>query len=95
VPGGDRLLAFADSVIGRDRAVLDAARAALAEALGPGAVTAAAAVAANFTKNDRIANGLGIPVDPMILKATESLRADLGLDDFRSAQNTFRHHTAG
>ena len=34
---------------------------------------------------------LGIPVDDMVLKATEDLRAQLGLDDFGSAVNTFRH----
>lgn len=89
------LLAFAGVVIGTDRAALDTARMALAETLGPAALTAAAAVAANFTKNDRIANGLGIPVDPMVLKATEQMRAELGLNDYPSAQSTFRHMTDG
>ena len=41
--------------------------------------------APNFSVN------LGIPVDDMVLKATEDLRAQLGLDDFGSAVNTFRH----
>lgn len=63
--------------------MLDNARAALVDQLGPATVVAAAAVAANFTKNDRIANGLGIPLDPMIMKVAEGLRADLGLDGFR------------
>jgi len=89
------LLAFSDAVIGADLAALDSARTALAEGLSPAAVSAAAAVAANFTKNDRIANGLGIPVDPMVLKGTEDLRQQLGLNDYRSAVNTFRHSTAG
>ncbi|MFT5181446.1 MAG: hypothetical protein ACI8S3_001330 [Alphaproteobacteria bacterium] len=94
VPGGDLLLAFADAVIGADLAALDNARTALAEGLSPAAVSAAAAVAANFTKNDRIANGLGIPIDPMVLKGTEDLREQLGLNDYRSAVNTFRHLAA-
>ena len=94
MPGGDLLLAFADAVIGPDRARLDKARSALAEGLSPAAVTAASAIAANFTKNDRIANGLGIPVDPMVLKATADIRQQLGLDEYRSAVNTFRHSTA-
>ena len=94
VPGGALLLAFADAIIGTDRAALDAARSALAEGLGPAAVPAAAAIAANFSKNDRIANGAGIPVDDMVLKVTGDIREQLGLNDYRSAFNTFRHSTA-
>ena len=94
VPGGHLLLAFADAIIGTDRVALDAARSALAEGLSPAAVTAASAIAANFSKNDRIANGVGIPVDDMVLKVTEDIREQLGLNDYRSAVNTFRHSTA-
>lgn len=95
VPGGAALLAFADAAIGPDRATLDAARAALAAELGPAAVTAAAAVAANFSKNDRVANGLGIPIDEIVLKGTAGLREQLDLDAYRSAANTFRHYPKG
>lgn len=91
VPGGAELLAFAEAAIGSDRKTLDGARAAVAEVIGPQAVPAAAAIAANFSKNDRIANGCGIPVDPMVLRATADIRARLRLDDYRSAINTFRH----
>jgi len=91
VPGGGELLAFADAVIGIDRDALEEAREALALRLGPAAVSAAASIAANFTKNDRIANGLGIPVEPMMLKGTDDIRQQLGLNDFRSAVNTYRH----
>ncbi len=91
MPGGELLLAFADAVIGTDPAALDAARGALAEKLSPAAVSAAAAVAANFTKNDRIANGLGIPIDAIAMAGHEDLREQLGLNDYRSAVNTFRH----
>lgn len=91
VPGGAELLAFSEALVGTDRAVLDKARLAVADAIGPAAVPAAASIAANFSKNDRIANGLGIPVDAMVLKITADIREQLGLDDFRSAVNTFRH----
>ena len=91
VPHGDLLLAFAETIIGTDRAALDAARDALAAALGAEAVSGASAVAGNFTKNDRVANGLGIPVDPPVLKGTEDLREQLGLNAYKSAENTFRH----
>ena len=91
VPGGALLLAFADAIVGTDPDALEAARTALADALGPAAVSAAASIAANFSKNDRLANGLGIPVDAMVLKGTEELREQLGLNSYRSAVNTFRH----
>ncbi len=94
VPGGDLLLAFADAVVGTDVAALNDARGALADGLDPAAVSAAASIAANFSKNDRIANGLGIPVDPLVLKGTEDLREQLGLNAYRSAVNTFRHMSA-
>jgi len=85
------LLAFSEAIIGTDREKLDDTRTALAESLGPAAVSAAAAIAANFSKNDRIANGCGIPVDPMVMEATKEIRDQLGLNNFRSAINTFRH----
>jgi len=85
------LLEFAEAVIGPDRARLDAARNALAETLSRPTVTGASAIAGNFSKNDRIANAIGIPVDPNDLQPTKEMRAQLGLNDFKSAQNTFRH----
>ena len=91
VPSGDLLLEFAAAIIGTDLAALDKARTALAEALGPAAVSGASAVAANFSKNDRVANGIGIPVDDMVFKGTEDLREQLGLNAYKSAENTFRH----
>lgn len=91
VPGGTELLAYAQAVIGSGAARLEAARTALASRLSPATVTAAAAVAGNFSKNDRIANAIGIPVDPNDLATTRDIRSSLGLDDFRSAMNTFRH----
>lgn len=91
VPSGDLLLAYAEAIIGTDRAALDAARVALADALSPVAVVGASAVAGNFSKNDRVANGIGIPIDDMVFKGTEELREQLGLNDYKSAANTFRH----
>ena len=91
VPGGAALLEFSEAVIGPDRERLDAARGVLALTLSPAAVSAAAAIAGNFSKNDRIANGCGIPVDSIVMNITEDIRADLGLNDFRSAINTFKY----
>jgi hypothetical protein len=95
VPHGRVLSDFCDALLERDPAVLDAARDALVRALGPAAVSGAAAVAANFSKNDRLANGLGIPIDDLMFKTTVDLREQLGLNDYRSAANTFRHRPRG
>ena len=92
VPGGGEILAFADAVIGPDRAAVDRARRNLADSLGPVAVSAAAAIAATFTKNDRIANGTGIPSELRMLRNSKEIRAELGINGFRSSANTFRHY---
>ena len=91
VPGGAALLEFSEAVVGPDRERLDEARDVLALTLSPAAVSAAAAIAGHFSKNDRIANGCGIPVDSIVMNITEDIRADLGLNDFRSAINTFKY----
>ena len=92
MPGGGEILAFADAVIGPDRAAVDRARRNLADSLGPAAVPAAAAIAATFTKNDRIANGTGIPSELRMLRNSREIRAELGINGFRSSANTFRHY---
>ncbi len=89
VDGGRVLLDFAEALLETDVAELNRARSALSAELGPAAVAAASIIAGNFTKNDRIANGIGIPSDPMFIKASEDFRERLGLMKFRSAQNTF------
>ena len=91
VPGGAELLIFSEALIGADRMALDAARTALENVLGAAAIPAASAVAANFSKNDRIANGLGIPHEPVMVKATKDIREQLGLHKFRSAINTLKY----
>jgi hypothetical protein len=90
-PGGKELLAFSDALLGPDLALLDKARTALKDSLGPAAVSAASIVAATFTKNDRIANGTGIPAEPRMMEGGEDIRELLELKNFRSAVNTYRH----
>ena len=90
IDGDDVLLAFSGAVVGTDQAELVATRAALAERLGPAALVAAACIAANFTRDDRIANGLGLPMEDVAFKETVEIRERLGLNDYRSAANTLR-----
>ncbi len=92
VPGGEEILAFADAVIGPDRAATDRARLNLADSLGRAAVPAAAAIAATFTKNDRIANASGIPSELRMLRNSKEIRAELGINDYRSSVNTLKHY---
>ncbi len=91
MPHGKVLSDYSDALAGRNLNALNAARASVVAALGSAAVVGAAAVAANFTKNDRLANGLGIPIDDLMFKTTVELRAELGLNNYRTARNTFRH----
>ena len=90
-PGGNELLAFSDAILGPDPAKLDKARNALLEKLGPAAVSAASIIAATFTKNDRVANGTGIPAEPRMMDGSDDIRELLGLKKFKSAINTYRH----
>ena len=85
---GDALLAFADAVTGTDPAALDATRVDLLERMGPRALVEAAAIAANFSTNDRAANAIGIPMESMFLGDSVAFRKELGIDDFPSARNT-------
>ena len=91
MPHGAVLLRYCDALVETNVAALNAARDAVEVALGAAAIVGAAAVAANFTKNDRLANGLGIPIDDFMFKSTVELRAELGLNNYRTAINTFRH----
>ena len=71
-----------------DTEELAAARAAVAERLGPDGVTTASIIGAHFSMLDRIANAIGISVDPMIVKPTADFRESLGINTFPSAVNT-------
>ena len=94
-PGGSELLAFSDAILGPDLAELDKARSTLEVSLGPAAISAASIIAATFTKNDRVANGTGIPAEPRMMEGAEDIREMLGLWNFRSAVNTSRHLPEG
>lgn len=90
VDGGRVLIAFADALLGADATALAGARDALEAALGRDAVVGAAAIVANFSKNDRIANAIGIPMDPPFLEGSADFRERLGINRFVSARNTLK-----
>ncbi|MGE0485967.1 MAG: hypothetical protein AB7Q81_17605 [Gammaproteobacteria bacterium] len=85
---GEVLLAFASALLGDDREALSDARDALAERMGAAAVTSAALTAGVFSLVDRAANGVGIPVEPMVMKPSADFRARYGINEFLSARNS-------
>ena len=91
IENGHLLVSFSDAITGDNLDYLKQIRIELVQKMGQHALVAAAAVAGNFSKNDRIANALGIPDEPMMIKATKEVRTELKLDSFRSAINTFTH----
>ena len=95
VPHERELLALADAVVrGNEAEQAEARRAALA-ALGPESFVAAAAVASNFERMDRIADATGIPLDAPLAAISGAMRAELGIDGFASAANTPKVSAAG
>ena len=85
---GEELLTFTEAVANRSAADLSISRAALLAAAGPEVLVDAAGVAANFQRMVRIADSMGIPVDNMDTELGQSVRNDLALERFASAQNT-------
>ena len=85
---GEVLLAFTDAVVGNDVHQLNQARADLVAKMGSGALVQASAIAGNFSMNDTAANAIGIPIESMFLGDSEDYRAELGINDYPSAQNT-------
>lgn len=88
VAAGAELLAFCDALLGADAAALTTARSALVAVLGDTGLVGAAMVAANFSRNDRIANATGIPLEQPFVEQSADFRAALGINDYPSARNT-------
>ena len=88
VENGEALVNFAAAVANDDAAALDNAREALLEVMDAGAVVSASLIAANFSMLDRVANGIGISLDEMILKGSADIRETLGINAYPSAANS-------
>ncbi len=88
VDHGAELVAFAEAIVGTDDAALERARKELLRAAGPEALVDAAAVAGNFQRMVRIADGTGIPLDGALDVMSVDLRDELDLRRFGSAAHT-------
>jgi hypothetical protein len=88
VPFAGPLVGLVDASLSGDEQDGLAARARVRHEMGWPALVDAAAVIGNFERMTRIADGTGIPLDAPVKIATESIRADMGIDQYRSAANT-------
>ncbi len=82
IPNAQILVDFAEAAIGGDPARLDAARAAVIAEMGREALCDTAGVAAMFNAVDRVADASGIPVENGTAHVTDTLREELGINQF-------------
>jgi hypothetical protein len=84
VEHGDMLVEFAEAVAGRDPDDIARARQRLIEAMGTAAMVDAAAVASNFERMVRIADGTGIPLGEALENRSRAVVDELRLDRLRT-----------
>jgi hypothetical protein len=80
---GELLVAFAEAVVTRDREAIARARDELIGAMGVEAMVDAAAVASNFERMVRIADGTGIPLGRGLESFSRAVVDELGLERLR------------
>lgn len=88
IPNAGVLIEFAEAAVGADADRLDAARAAVIEAMGGAALSDAAGVAALFNAIDRVADSTGIPLEDEKAEMTEGMRDQLGINAFGAVPDT-------
>ena len=84
----DALVVLAEALVGDDDAALAEARHRALDELGPEAFVDALAVASNFERMVRIADGTGIPLDTPMNLISEDVREELQLGRFAAAAHT-------
>jgi hypothetical protein len=82
VAHGRLLVGFAEAVLGGDVVRLDAARAALRDAVGAAGLVDAAGIVGFFNAIDRVADATGVPLEAEKAAATADWRPALGIDAF-------------
>lgn len=85
IPAAGALIGLVEASLSDDERDPEEARARVRRELGSAALVDAAAVIGNFERMTRIADSTGIPLDAPVNVMTESIRAELGIDDFGSA----------
>lgn len=82
VPHGDLLVELSDAVAGWRWNEVAALRSSACQELGPDATSDAILVASGFNGITRVADAIGIRLDPHTAEASVALREDLGLNAF-------------
>ncbi|MEM7100526.1 MAG: hypothetical protein AAF541_19835 [Pseudomonadota bacterium] len=90
IESGAELREFADAILSCDVARTDVARQALTASIGYSGTVDAAAVVGNFQRMVRIADSTGIPLDEPVLMISQSIRDELGINEFHAASNSPR-----
>jgi hypothetical protein len=85
---GNELMKFAEAIASGNPDDLSASRQALLSVASPEVLVDAAAVAGNFQRMVRIADSTGIPLDERNMGLSASVRSELDLERFGSAQNS-------
>ena len=80
------LVDFAEAAVAGEGSKLSTLRDTLGERLGAEAAVDVAATVAIFTAVVRIADGIGIPLEPKKEEGSHALRAQLGLDAYASGR---------
>ena len=88
VPHGAELVRFAEAVVAGSAADCEAARQALAEAMGSEALVDAAGVVSNFERMVRIADATGISIGPMAEEDLVLVR-ELGVERFNTRAESY------
>ena len=83
VEHGEALIAFAEAIVGRDATAIARARRRLADEMGVAALVDAAAVASNFERMVRIADGTGIPLGERLESLGRPVVDELQLERLR------------
>jgi hypothetical protein len=84
VSHGDVLAHFAEAVVGRDPVAIAGARQRLIDEMSVAAMVDAAAVASNFERMVRIADGTGIPLGEAMENRSRAVVDELRLDRLRT-----------
>jgi len=86
VKHGDRMIEFAEAILGGDDARLARSRAAIVAAMGTAALVDAAGIAGLFNAIDRVADATGAPLEDAKAADTASLRDAIGIDSFNATR---------
>lgn len=82
VPNGHLLIEFGEAVLGEDDDRLAGARGAIVTAMGEAALVDAAGIVGSSNAINRVVEATGTPLDDRTAAETESMREELGINEF-------------